>query len=315
MSGIRIKSCGGCAADRIVTNDDLAANIDTSDAWIFSRTGIRQRRCCEQETQLTLCEKAARDALERSGIAPNEIGVCIVATMSPENLMPATSCMLQSALGLEGDTLCFDLNAACSGFVYALHTMECLLAGAKKKLGLVVGGEALSRIVDWTDRGTCILFGDGAGAAIVEWKEEWPSIGTVTGCEGGSELLFAPGPGSGKKSLIAMDGQKVFKFAVETVSRTIDDVLARHDARLEDVDVFVFHQANERIIDLVAKRHRIPPQKVFKNIQHYGNTSAASIPLALSELSAQGGVHPGSRVLIVGFGGGLTWGGALVEFA
>ncbi|MGN1020929.1 MAG: beta-ketoacyl-ACP synthase 3, partial [Aristaeellaceae bacterium] len=235
----------------IVTNDDLALRMDTSDEWIVTRTGIRRRHHCAGETQTGLCIQAAQAALARSGVRPGDIGVCLVATMSPERMMPSTACMVQGALGLPGDTLCFDLNAACTGFVYALHTAECLLAASGRKMGLVIGGEALSRMVDWEDRGSCILFGDGAGAVVVEARREWPSIGTIAGCEGNDALLRADGPGSGRPPRIAMEGQKVFRFAVETVSACITRVLEKHGAAIDSVDWFVLHQANARIIDLV----------------------------------------------------------------
>lgn len=315
MNGIKLRGTGHAAPENIVTNDDLARRMDTSDEWIVSRTGIRRRHHCTDETPTQLCVRAARAALQSANVAPEEIGVCIVATMTPESLTPSTACMLQRELGLAHDTACFDLNAACSGFLYGLHTAECLLNASAKKHALVVGGEALSKIVNWNDHGTCILFGDGAGAAVVECCEGWPSINAAIGCDGDDTLLHAAGPGSGRLGTIEMAGKRVFKFAVETVSKCIEQVLERHCATIADVDYFVFHQANARIIDLVAHKHAIPAEKVYKNLEEYGNTSAASIPIALSELQAAGKVHSGSRVLLVGFGGGLTWGGALVEFA
>ena len=316
MSGIKIRGTGRGVPSRIVTNEDLARRMDTTDEWITSRTGIRQRRhCAEGESNLTLCTEAGRRALECAGVSPAEIGVCIVATLSPDNQVPAEACLVQRNLGLPEDTLCFDLNAACSGFVFGLHTMECLLAASERKLGLVIGGEALSRVLNWEDRGTCILFGDGAGAVVVEWRPEWPSIQTVIGSRGDDELLTVPGVGKGVPSFVSMDGKKGFKFAVETVPACIDQVLEKAGKQVEDVDFFVFHQANARIIDLAVKKYQIPPEKYYKNIQNYGNTSAASVPLVLSELQEQGKVGAGSRVLTVAFGGGLTWGGALIEFA
>ena len=315
MNGIKICGAGHAVPRSIVTNDDLARRMDTSDEWIVTRTGIRRRHHCTDETQTGLCIEAARTALARSGAQPEDIGVCLVATMSPERMMPATAGMVQGALGLPTDTLCFDLNAACSGFVFALHTAECLLAASGRKKGLVIGGEALSRMVNWADRGSCILFGDGAGAVVIESRREWPSIGAVVGCEGNDALLRADGPGSGRPPLIAMEGQRVFRFAVETVSACITQVLEKHGAAMAEVDWFVLHQANARIIDLVRRRHGIPEKKLYVNVDEYGNTSAASIPMALSEMQQKGLIRPGQRALIVGFGGGLTWGGALVEFA
>lgn len=314
MNGIKIKGTGRCVPEKTVTNDDLARIVDTSDQWITTRTGIRRRHHCATETHANLCAGAAKAALARAGVAPEQIGACIVATVSADTAVPSAACLLQRELGLPEDIPCFDLNAACTGFLYALHTMECLLNASPRKFGLVVGAEVLSRLISWEDRGTCILFGDGAGAAVVECREGWPSIGAVLGSRGDDELLRLPGLEAGERSFIQMDGTKVFKFAVETVPRCMDQVLQKAGMTAEDVDFFVFHQANARIIDLAVRKYRIPTEKYYKNIQEYGNTSAASIPLVLSELEEQGKVGPGSRVLAVGFGGGLTWGGALIEF-
>lgn len=315
MNGIKLRGTGRCVPRNTVTNDDLSRRIDTSDDWITSRTGIRRRHHCTQESPAQLCAEAGRAALTRSGISPDQIGVCIVATLTPETLCPSTACTIQRQLALPEDCLCFDLNAACTGFLFALHTAECLLNASRRKFALVVGGEALSRILNWADRSTCILFGDGAGAAVVECREGWPSIGAVLGCRGDDRILHVDGPGSARPSQIAMDGARVFKFAAETIPRCMDQVLEQHGLCADDVDHFVFHQANARIIDLVVRKYRIPPEKCFQNLAEYGNTSAASIPLALSELEEQGKLTPGSKILLVGFGGGLTWGGALVEFA
>lgn len=315
MNGIKLRGTGRCVPNNIVTNDDLAQRIDTNDAWITSRTGIRRRHHCTQESPAQMCTEAAQSALERAGVAPDQIGVCIVATLTPETLCPSTACTIQQMLGLPADCLCFDLNAACTGFLFALHTAECLLNASTRTFALVVGGEALSKILNWEDRSTCILFGDGAGAAVVECQPGWPSIGAVLGCRGDREILHVDGPSSGRPSQIVMDGTKVFKFAVETVPKCIDQILENHGLTASDVDQFVFHQANARIIDLVVRKYGIPAEKCCKNLDEYGNTSAASIPLLLSQLEEQGQITHGSRILMVGFGGGLTWGGALIEFA
>lgn len=315
MNGIKLLGTGRCVPNHIVSNHDLAARVDTSDQWITSRTGISRRHHCNNQSPAQMCVEAARAACRKAGIAPDQIGACIVATLTPELLVPSTACIVQRELGLPDDIPCFDLNAACTGFLFALHTMECLLNASPRPYGLVVGGEALSQVLNWEDRGTCILFGDGAGAAVVECREGWSSIGAVLGTHGNDTLLRVPGPGSDEPSLISMEGTKVFKFAVETVPWCIDQVLQRHNMDLSDIDFFVFHQANARIIDLVVKKYNIPPEKYYKNLEEYGNTSAASIPLVLSELEDLGKIGPGSKLLVVGFGGGLTWGGALVEFA
>ena len=315
MNGIKLRGTGRCVPSNIVSNQDLSKLMDTSDEWITSRTGIRHRHHCQSESPAQMCVEAARTACEKAGISPDQIGACIVATLTPETLVPSTACIVQRELGLPDDIPCFDLNAACTGFLFALHTMECLLNASPRPYGLVIGGEALSKVLNWEDRSTCILFGDGAGAAVVECREGWPSIGAILGTHGSNTLLRVPGPGSELPNLISMEGTKVFKFAVETVPWCIDQVLQRHCMNLSDIDFFVFHQANARIIDLVVKKYNIPPEKYYKNLEEYGNTSAASIPLVLSELEDLGKIGTGSKLLVVGFGGGLTWGGALVEFA
>ena len=217
MNGIKIRGMGRCVPDHVVTNADLAKRVETSDEWITSRTGIQHRHHCTLETHGTLCAGAARAALERSGVSPDEIGACIVATVTADTLVPSAACLLQRELGLPHDIPCFDLSAACTGFLFALHTVECLLNASPRKFGLVVGVETLSRVTNWDDRGTCILFGDGAGAAVVECREGWPSIGAELGCHGDSRLLRLPGVESGERSLISMEGTRVFKFAVEAV--------------------------------------------------------------------------------------------------
>ena len=314
MSGLKLLGTGSGLPGEILTNDDLARMVDTSDEWITTRTGIHSRRCCGPgESHTGLCLQAARQALERAGVGPEEIGVCIVATLTPDRLTPATACVLQKELGMGEDTVCFDLNAACSGFVYALHTAQCLLAAAPRRFGLVIGAEVLSRVTDYTDRSTCVLFGDGAGAAVVEWREDYPSICAVLGCRGNTEALRIPGVASGAPSYIHMEDQPVFRFAVETVPKCITQVLDKAGLTADDVDRFVFHQANQRIIDMAVKKLKLPPEKCTGNIARTGNTSAASVPILLDELVSQGALRSGQRALCVGFGAGLTWAGALLE--
>lgn len=314
MSGIVMRGTGRALPQQVVTNQWFADRLDTSDEWIASRTGIQTRRHCTTESHTQLCITAAEEALGRAGVTPEQIGVCIVATVTPDLVTPAAACMVSRGLGLEEDTLCFDLNAACTGFLYALHTAECLLAAAPRKYALVIGGEVLSRILDFQERGTCVLFGDGAGAVVAQWGENFPSIHAQLGCRGDDRILTIQGPGQQEPPRIKMEGTAVFKFAVEAIPRCMNQVLAAAEATVDDVDFFVFHQANARIIDLVVRKYRIPEDKYYKNIQNYGNTSAASIPIVLSELAEQGKITAGSRVLCVGFGGGLTWGGGLVTF-
>ena len=314
MNGLKLVSTGSAMPKGVVTNEDLTKIVDTSDEWITTRTGIHtRRRCGEGESHTQLCLAAARQALERAGIAPEAVGVCLIATFTGDHLNPATACILQKELGFPEDTVCFDLNAACSGFVYALHTAQCLLAAAPRKFGLVLGAEVLSRVTDYTDRSTCILFGDGAGAAVVEWREDYPSIHAVLGCRGDADVLYTPGVNAKAPSYIHMEGQSVFRFAVETVPRCISQVLEQAGLGVEDVDRYVFHQANQRIIDLAMRKLHLPPEKCTGNIAHTGNTSAASVPLLLDELVSTGALRSGQRALCVGFGAGLTWGGALLE--
>ncbi|MEQ2456267.1 beta-ketoacyl-ACP synthase III [Flavonifractor hominis] len=316
MNGIKLLSTGSALPRQCLTNEDMARRVDTSDEWIVSRTGIRSRHhCTGEETHTGLCLAAARQALERSGISPEQIGVCIVATLSADSLTPATACVLQRELGFPEDTVCFDLNAACSGFVYALHTAQCLLAAAPRKLGLVLGAEVLSRITDFTDRSTCVLFGDGAGAAVVEWREDYPSLHAVLGCRGNQEALYVPGVNTASPSFIHMDGQAVFRFAVEALPRCTRQVLEQAGLTADQVDRFVFHQANQRIIDFAVKKLGVDPAKCTGNIARTGNTSAASVPILLDELVCAGQLRSGQKALCVGFGGGLTWAGALLELA
>ena len=222
MNGIKIRGTGRCVPEHIVTNDDMAKIVETNDEWITTRTGIQHRHHCTTESHTFLCVNAAKSALEKAGVTPDEIGACIVATVTGDNIVPSAACMLQKELGLPEDIPCFDLNAACTGFLFALHTMECLLNASPRKFGLVVGAEVLSRTINWADRGTCILFGDGAGAAVVECREGWPSISAVMGSRGDDELLRLPGIETGERGFISMEGTKVFKFAVEAVPACMD---------------------------------------------------------------------------------------------
>ena len=298
MNGIKLISTGSAVPKKVVTNDDLAKIVDTNDEWISTRTGIRSRRyCTDGESHTSLCLAAARQALERGGVAPGEIGICLVATVTPDFLSPAAACLLQKELGFPEDTICFDLNAACSGFVYALHTAECLLASTPRKYGLVLGAEILSRVMDFGDRSTCVLFGDGAGAALVEWGANYPSLHAVLGCRGNSEVLYVPGVNTAAPPHVHMDGQSVFRFAVEAVPRCAREVLDRAGLTPEDIDLFVFHQANQRIIDFAVKKLGIDPARCPGNIERTGNTSAASVPLLLDELVGGGAITSGQKAL------------------
>ena len=313
MSAPRILATGRCLPARVVTNEDLSRTVDTSDEWVFSRTGIHSRHFCAEETGLDLALSAARQSMDRAGITAADIGVCLVATFTPDHASPSTACLLQRELGLEEDTLCFDLNAACAGFLYGLKTAHALLCDAPRPCALVVGAEVISRVMDHTDRNTCVLFGDGAGAAVIR-RDEDRSWHTVFGTRGDPDSIRVQGPGP-VPSAIHMDGRAVFRFAVEVVEQSIRQLLEREGlASVNDLDLVVCHQANARIIDFVAKRLGAREGLFYKNMDRYGNTSAASIPIALDELTEAGALRPGMRIVTVGFGGGLTWAGALLRW-
>lgn len=314
--GVRLIGTGSALPSRVVTNDDLAQIVDTSDEWISTRTGIRERRyLAPAETHAGLVAQAARAALAAAGIAPGDVGVCLVATFTGDNLTPSAACVLQRDLGLPEDTLCLDINAACAGFVYGLHVAECLLAHATRPHALVVGADALSRVLDFTDRSTCVLFGDGAGAAVLEAGADAPSLHAVWGARGDTDALVAPGAGAEAPSVLAMDGHAVFRFATEVLPRCAAEVMERAGISAKDVDRFVFHQANQRLIDIAVRKLGADPAKCTGNIARCGNTSAASVVILLDELVREGALASGDRALCVGFGAGLTWAGALLELA
>ncbi len=313
MSAPQILATGRYLPERVVTNEELSKTVDTNDQWVFSRTGIHSRRFCVEESGLDLAAAAARQAMERAGLTASDIGVCLTATFTPDHASPSTACLLQRELGLKEDTICFDLNAACAGFLYGLKTAHALLSDAPRPCALVVGAEVISRVMDQTDRNTCVLFGDGAGAAVFR-RDEKSSWHTVFGSRGDRESIRVQGPGP-VPSAIHMDGKAVFRFAVEVVEQSIRQLLEAEGLEsVNDVDLVVCHQANARIIDFVAKRLGAREGLFFKNMDRYGNTSAASIPIALDELVQSGTLRPGMRVLTVGFGGGLTWAGALLRW-
>ncbi len=313
MSAPRILATGRCIPARVVTNEELSEAVDTSDEWVFSRTGIHQRHFCAGETGLELAAKAARQAMDRAGVTAADIGVCLVGTFTPDHASPSTACLLQRELGLEEDTICFDLNAACAGFLYGLKTAHALLFDAPRPCAIVVGAEVISRVMDHTDRDTSVLFGDGAGAVALR-RDESRSWHTVFGSRGDRSSIRVQGPGP-VPSAIHMDGKAVFRFAVEVVERSIRQLLeAEGICSVNDLDLVVCHQANARIIDHAAKKLKAREGLFYKNMDRYGNTSAASIPIALDELVETGTLRPGMRLLTVGFGGGLTWAGALLRW-
>lgn len=304
MTGLQLVSMGRALPERIVTNDDMARLVETSDEWIASRTGIRSRRFAgEGENNLSLASAAAREAIDRAGIDPDEIAVCIVATFTPDTFTPSVACGVAGRAGLPESVFCIDINGACTGFIYSLQAAHSLLAAYPDKYALVIGSEVVSRVMDMTDRSTCVLFGDGAGAALVRRSDSHP-FAFAGGCKPDEHILRC----DARKPAIEMDGSAVFRFAVEVIPETVQQLLGKVSLTLDDIDHVVCHQANSRIIDAAARRMKIAHDKMFMNLQSYGNTSAASIPLALYELEPKAG----SRVVCVGFGAGLTYGAALL---
>ena len=312
MNGLQLLGTGRCLPSRRVTNEDFTRTLDTSDAWITERTGIRQRYfCAEGETAVSLAVGAARQALEAADVQPGQVGLCIAATFTADRRTPALACEVQAALGLPQTALCLDINAACTGFVAALETARCLLLGGQLAgpYALVLGAEKISSLLDFSDRSTCVLFGDGAGAAVVRLDPQAPWA-AVFGTRGDGKVLHGGGP---EDPYLAMDGRAVFRFAVETVPVCIRAVLDKAGLTLDAVDHLVLHQANSRIIHSIAKKLEQAPARFYENMQRYGNTSAASIPIALDEMRRAGQLCPGQTVLCAGFGAGLTWGGVLLR--
>ena len=322
MRTARIIGTGSSVPDRIVTNEDLAGIVDTNDEWIRERTGIKRRRLSEKETTSRLAAEAAERAVENAGIPPEEIGLILVATSTADSLFPNTACLVQKEIGSRG-AVCFDLNAACTGFLYALNAAEGMIAAGMCDTALVIGAENMSKVIDWSDRSTCILFGDGAGAAVIQAAETgW--IGTDCGSDGSrGDVLTCPGrplenflTGSPEKEseYLKMDGQAVFKFAVKTVPASIQKLLDETGVSKEEIRYYVLHQANERIIAAAAKRLGEPLEKFPVNLSEYGNTSAASIPILLDEMNRAGKLSRGDKIVLAGFGAGLTWGTTLLTW-
>lgn len=312
MRGIHIVGTGRALPEKILTNEDMSRLVDTSDEWIVTRTGIRQRHICGQETCASLASEAAKKALqeaaEKEQVRPEEIGAVVVATATSDYDFPSTACLVQKELGLSSETMAFDLAAACSGFLYGLEVCRGLLTDSRKKYVLLIGSEQLSKITDYTDRQTCILFGDGAGAAVLRLDDSLYVHRAWS--RGSSESLYCEGVGTDGAKL-KMDGSEVFRFAVRAFTQGMEEVLMEADVRLEEVDHVICHQANRRIIEHVMKKYPGQERKFYINIEHYGNTSAASIPIALDEMREKGMLKEGMRVLAVGFGAGFTWSGAL----
>jgi 3-oxoacyl-[acyl-carrier-protein] synthase-3 len=316
---VTITGLGAHAPEWVVTNADLSELVDTSDEWIIERTGIRERRiAAETEALSDLALPAAERALEEAGIAGEDIDLLIVATVTPDMMFPSTSAILADRLGA-ADAAAYDLSAGCTGFMYALAQAYGMVAAGLSRRALVVGGDVLSRILDWTDRSTVVLFGDGAGAVVLEPSEEPGFISFELGADGaGGEHLWLPGSGSRNfdepDRFVKMNGREVFKFATRVLVQSGEAVLERGGTRVEEVDVYVPHQANVRIIDHATKKLGIPSERVVINADRYGNTSSGSIPLALADAQADGRLRAGSLVLMTGMGAGLTWGSALMRW-
>lgn len=317
----KIAGTGSALPGHVATNEDLAKIVDTSDEWVVSRTGIRSRHISDRESTTDLCVAAAKRALENAGMEAGELELVVVATLSPDNYLPNTGCQVQSAIGAV-HAAAFELNAACSGFLFALNTVQAYIQAGIYRNALVIGAEVLSKMIDWTDRSTCVLFGDGAGAAVVTAAEEggyWfcqgsdGSRGHVLACRNRS--LNNPYVHSEEiKDYVSMDGQEVFRFAVKTVPEAVREVLAQAKVPVEEVDWFLLHQANERILTSVARRLKAPVEKFPMNLDTCGNTSAASIPILLDEVNRKGLLKRGQKIVLSGFGAGLTWGAALLEW-
>jgi|TARA_B100000029_G_scaffold220836_3_gene218581 3-oxoacyl-[acyl-carrier-protein] synthase-3 len=314
-----IRGAGSALPERIVTNDELAAQLDTSDEWIVERTGIRQRHIAgEGETTSTLAIEAARAALDDAGIDASEIDLIVLATATPDNTFPATATKVQAALGCNGCPA-FDVAAVCSGFLYAMSTADAMLVSGQATRALVIGAETFSRILDWEDRTTAVLFGDGAGAIVLEAQDGDGSRGILTSqlhADGAQhDLLYVDGGPSTTQTVghLRMKGREVFRHAVGNLAQVLTDVVAKAGIEISDIDWVVPHQANIRILEGTAKKLGLPPEKVIVTVDRHANTSAASVPLAFAAARADGRIKQGDLVLFEAMGGGFTWGASLVR--
>lgn len=320
-----------------ITNDQISAWVDTNDQWIRERTGIRERRVATEETTVTMAYQAGKRALEDAGISPEEVDLILVATISGEQVFPGTACGVQKLLQAQ-HAAAFDLNGACTGFVLAYHVAESLLETGGYKTALVIGSECLSHITDWTDRGTCILFGDGAGAAILQKSTNFPCLpavhsdgekGNALTCRSRNDETYSNLQRTGKDVpedrkeqdqtdtsayFMKMDGQAVFKFAVKKVPEVIEEVLKKNHLEKQKIRYYVLHQANQRIVEAVARRMEEGIEKFPMNLDRYGNTSSASIPILLDEMNRSKQLRQGDKLVLAGFGAGLTWGAVIVEW-
>jgi 3-oxoacyl-[acyl-carrier-protein] synthase-3 len=318
----RILGTGGYLPSRVLTNADLERMVDTSDEWIRERTGIRERRiAAEGETTCDLAEHAARRALDAAGLAPADLDLIVVATTTPDKVFPSTACLLQARLGVNGCPA-FDIQAVCTGFVYGLAVVDKFIRTGTARRALLVGAETLSRILDWSDRGTSVLFGDGAGAVVLEASEEPGVISTHLHADGAYEHLLTVDGGISQgydrladgNAYIRMQGNEVFRVAVNTLGRIVEETLAANGLGQDAIDWLVPHQANIRIIAATAKKLGLPMERVIVTVEGHGNTSAASVPLALDVAVRDGRVQRGHRLLLEAFGAGFTWGSAYLIY-
>lgn len=317
----KICATGVYCPGKILSNDDLSKLVDTNDIWIQERTGVKRRHIIEEDTTVTMAAKAAKNAMDTSGIQPEEIDMIIVSTISSNVIMPCAACEVQRIIGAVNAS-CFDLNAACSGFLFAYNTAQMYIAGGIAKTILVIGAESLSNLLDWTDRGTCILFGDGAGAVILKADEhaKFETVVYSDGNKGNALTLYSRHQKDWdtnekyKNGFMAMDGREVFQFAVTKVPKSIEALLGNLDKTQQDIDYYVLHQANKRIVESVAKRLKEHIDKFPINMQEYGNTSSASIPILLHEMKENKVLKAGSKIVLAGFGAGLSWGASYLEW-
>ncbi|MCC3144203.1 ketoacyl-ACP synthase III [Halanaerobium sp. Z-7514] len=325
MRRATITGLGKYLPEKVMTNKDLEEIVDTSDDWIKARTGIEERRIAADDvTASDLGVKAAEEALEKAGLKADQLDLIIAATITPDMMFPATACLIQDRIGAS-KAAAFDLEAGCSGFVYAVSVASNFIESGMYDNVMVVGTEVLSKILNWEDRGTCILFGDGAGAAVLQATDKGGILASDLGSDGsGADTLYMPGGGSlkpashqtvdNREHYLYMEGNQVFKFAVKTMGKASLKVLKKAGLNKDDVDLLVPHQANTRIIASSAKRLKLEPEQVFVNLNKYGNTSAASVPIALAEAEEKGLVKNGDTVVLVAFGAGLTWASAVLEW-
>ena len=318
----RITGTGRCLPERVMTNADLEKIVETSDEWIRSRTGIERRHIvADDETNLDLCQRAALKAMEMAGVGPADIDLVIVGTTTPDQVFPNMGCLLQRRLGIEGP-MAFSLEAACTGFIYALSIADKFVKTGASRCALVVGAETLSRMVDWKDRNTCVLFGDGAGAVVLKASEEPGILSTHVHADGRyADLLYFPSGVSKKpedfharRDYIQMKGNEVFKVAVTKLGEVAQEALQANGIKGEELDWLIPHQANLRIIEGTARKLKLPMERVVLTVQDHGNTSTASVPMALDVAVRDGRVKPGHLLLLEAFGGGFTWGSALLRY-